>query len=761
MHPMSREHGQQQPDAGARRCIRTVVATLALGAVLGPALMASAPASAATSTPRAVQAHAVTASLVWTQTLPDGGSPIAMSSPSVANLDGSPSVVVGDRTGTLWAFHLTNGTAPAGWPAHTGGVPIDSTPSVASVDGSGLDTVFVGGGNAANPHIGGYYAFNHAGAQVWGVNAIDPQGPQGVQASMAVGNIGGVTGVTAPSLGQNQYALNAVNGALLPGWPFFTADSAFTTPALADLYGNGQTEIVEGGDSTAGVANGVTYTNGGHLRVIGGGGNLICSHDVNQTVDSSPAVGNFLGGGAMGIAFGTGSFYPGASDSNSVFGADANCNIAWKTNLGGNTVDSPAIGDTVGDGSEQVIEGADTGSNGSVWVLNGANGQPLPGWPQTTPGRIIGGIVTADLTGGGYNDVLVPTTSGLVIYDGKTAAVVATLGAGTLGLQNSPMVTIDPNGTIGITIAGYGAANQGIIQHYEVAGSAGHSLGKRSWPMFHHDPQLTGFLSQGAPGHLTQPMVGMAATPDGKGYWNVASDGGIFSFGDATFFGSTGGIHLNKPIVGMAATRDGQGYWLVASDGGIFAFGDAAFHGSTGALTLNKPVVGMAATPDGGGYWLVASDGGIFAFGDATFRGSTGNLALNRPVVGMAATSNGGGYWLVASDGGIFAFGDAAFRGSTGALHLNKPVVGMAATPDGGGYWLVASDGGIFAFGSAGFFGSTGNLNLVLPVVGMTVAPRGSGYWMVAADGGIFAFGTAGFFGSMPAVFAAQTAGQD
>ena len=85
----------------------------------------------------------------------------------------------------------------------------------------------------------------------------------------------------------------------------------------------------------------------------------------------------------------------------------------------------------------------------------------------------------------------------------------------------------------------------------------------------------------------------------------------------------------------------------------------------------------------------------------------------------------------------------------------------MAATPDGGGYWLVASDGGIFAFGNAQFFGSTGNLNLVLPVVGMTTAPRGSGYWMVAADGGIFAFGSAGFFGSMPAVFAAQTAGQD
>ena len=58
---------------------------------------------------------------------------------------------------------------------------------------------------------------------------------------------------------------------------------------------------------------------------------------------------------------------------------------------------------------------------------------------------------------------------------------------------------------------------------------------------------------------------------------------------------------LNKPIVGMASTPDGKGYWLVASDGGIFCYGDAQFYGSTGSIVLNKPVVGMAATPDGNG----------------------------------------------------------------------------------------------------------------------------------------------------------------
>ena len=51
---------------------------------------------------------------------------------------------------------------------------------------------------------------------------------------------------------------------------------------------------------------------------------------------------------------------------------------------------------------------------------------------------------------------------------------------------------------------------------------------------------------------------------------------------------------MNRPIVGMAATPSGHGYWLVASDGGIFSFGDAPFAGSTASVQLASPVVGMS-----------------------------------------------------------------------------------------------------------------------------------------------------------------------
>jgi hypothetical protein len=238
----------------------------------------------------------------------------------------------------------------------------------------------------------------------------------------------------------------------------------------------------------------------------------------------------------------------------------------------------------------------------------------------------------------------------------------------------------------------------------------------------------------------------------GRGYWMVATDGGIFSFGENEFFGSTGNVKLNQPIVGMAATPTGEGYWMVASDGGIFTFGDATFFGSTGAMKLNKPIVGMAATESGQGYYLVATDGGVFTFGDAKFRGSTGAIKLNQPIVGMTVMPGGDGYWMVAADGGIFNFGDAKFLGSTGAIKLNKPIVGMTATPTGKGYWMVATDGGIFNFGDAKFLGSTGAIKLNQPIVGMARTATGQGYWMVATDGGVFSFGDAAFYGSTGAI---------
>ena len=154
----------------------------------------------------------------------------------------------------------------------------------------------------------------------------------------------------------------------------------------------------------------------------------------------------------------------------------------------------------------------------------------------------------------------------------------------------------------------------------------------------------------------------------------------------------------------MAPTHDGQGYWLVASDGGIFAFGDTSFEGSMGGHILNEPVVGMVPTQDGRGYWLVASDGGIFAFGDASFEGSLGGSPPSSPIATMAPAPNNEGYWLVSQDGTVYSFGDGHNYGSVKGS--SAPATSMAATPSGDGYWVLTVDGVVHPFGKATNYGS-------------------------------------------------------
>ena len=173
----------------------------------------------------------------------------------------------------------------------------------------------------------------------------------------------------------------------------------------------------------------------------------------------------------------------------------------------------------------------------------------------------------------------------------------------------------------------------------------------------------------------------------GAGYWLVASDGGVFSFGDAPYLGSLGGTHLDSPIVGMgvsASITSAEGYWLASADGTVYAFGAAPSLGSaTGHLS--SPVVGITANPKYDGYWLVTADGAVLSFGNAPNEGSAAVLPLNKPMVGLAPryddTTDTFAYWEAASDGGIFTFGNTPFYGSTGGLPLNAPIVGIGATP--------------------------------------------------------------------------------
>ena len=691
--------------------------------------------------------------LKWSRQLP--GVTIRESSPMPINFDsGSTDIIFGARDSKVYVLNGDTGNSTPNWPQTTTH-PIDSTPSSADVDGNGVLDIFIGSGvsDAGECSGGGLFRFRVDGSQAYKFKASDNAGSNPAQcadpaihSSPAIGDINNNNSadINFGALGLKAWSLNQ-NGSVNSGWPYYWDDTQFATPALADVDENGVTDVVMGGDSSPGAP---VDHRGGMVRALRGNGSQIWEFRINEMVRSSPVVGDVDGDGKPEVVFGAGNYWVnqpgGASDATKLYVLNAKTGqLKWSRDLGGQTLASPTLADFDGNGVRDIAIGTWDGSNpGQVWVIRG-NNTVMSGYPRASGGGVvIGQISSADVNNDGTQDVIVPTGGGVFAYNGSTGASLWGLRQGVASYQNAPYVgDVDSNGRLDVVIAGTKPDGTGLIDRYEFATSGEASTGTLGWHMFHGDARLTGNTT---PPPLQQNVyIPPGAT--GQGYVLTTSSGQVSAFGSAEHGGSVIGS-LAQPIVGMSTLPNKNGYWLVAKDGGIFSFGDAAFYGSTGAIRLNQPIVGMASTPSGNGYWLVASDGGIFTFGDARFFGSTGNIKLNKPIVAMKSTPSGNGYWMVASDGGIFSFGDAAFHGSTGAIRLNQPIVGMAPTASGNGYWLVASDGGIFCFGDAPYQGSTGAIRLNQPITAMMRAP-GNGYWLVASDGGIFTFG-APFYGA-------------
>ncbi len=353
--------------------------------------------------------------------------------------------------------------------------------------------------------------------------------------------------------------------------------------------------------------------------------------------------------------------------------------------------------------------------------------------PTSGPGA--GGTVVT-VTGTGFEVAGSPATCVATGVDfGSTAGTSMTVSSATSITVTSPAGTGSVNVTV-MNAAGTSATSSSDMFTYAAPAAAGGFFTLSAYgKVYAYGSAMTG-LGDASNLNLNAPTIAMAVTPDGKGYWLLGADGGIFSYGDASFEGSAGQINPSRPaggsnsftpvkeIVGIVSTADGKGYWMVGQDGGVFAFGDATFVGSSGqinpnlpaggsnAFTPNRPIVGIVPTADGKGYWMVASDGGIFAFGDAGFYGSSGQINPGMPaggansftpaapIVGMIPSIDDKGYLMVGSDGGVYSFGDAPFFGSpAGSLSSSNSVTGIALTPDGKGYWVAGLDGSIYSFG--------------------------------------------------------------
>jgi hypothetical protein len=224
----------------------------------------------------------------------------------------------------------------------------------------------------------------------------------------------------------------------------------------------------------------------------------------------------------------------------------------------------------------------------------------------------------------------------------------------------------------------------------------------------------------------------MTPTGNRTGYWLVASDGGVFSFGNADYFGSipqlgiapagTPGAtrRLNAPIVGIVPSSDDAGYFMVASDGGVFAFGDAKFEGSCpGIGGCSGAAVAVVPDASGDGYWLVTASGHVYTFGDASFYGAPGPQST--PVTSAVRTADGKGYWILFANGTVDAYGDATNMGAPiGQTGGSNPASAIFATSDGGGYWIASASGAVYNYGDAPDFGGMAGKELNGAIIAAT-----------------------------------------
>ncbi len=437
----------------------------------------------------------------------------------------------------------------------------------------------------------------------------------------------GVTGVTIG--GTTAADAITVTGANDTG--IFAEQTSGLTVENATVNGNGvspnPTVGSFGGIVLAGVTNS-TVTLNTVTNNVGGG---IFVNDNGPIDPGAPAAGPGTPVASSGVTV----------SNNTISGNYGSCAIVYSTHNTGGTI------------TNGVIDGN---------VITGHPGVFVSGQPD------VGGIVVATASAGAtVSNIEVDTNSvsgsfegGIIVHAHAPSDVVTgvsiennnVFGGNNWGATNGPPTTAGV--IVGTDIIP--GATEPIIQQTTVASNTISGQFYGLW--------ISGVSGLGTtPANTISVLKGGTAiytTPvPGTGYWQTASDGGVFTYGSAGFYGSTGGIALNQPVVGITPTQDQGGYWLVAADGGVFSFGDATFYGSTGGIKLNKPVVGLASTPyvpgaggapaapAGLGYWLVASDGGVFSYGDAKFYGSTGASPSTSPSSAshLHLTGRATGWW--------------------------------------------------------------------------------------------------------------------
>ncbi len=597
---------------------------------------------------------------------------------------------------------------------------------------------------------------------------------------------GGLVYVGGAGLGGTLYAVGETSGELL--WTSSVSNGDQSAPAVSDtgVYVSYACEQTYDFAPTTGAMIWHHATD-----CEGGGGRTPVLYDGNLYVRDdegmSPGVLSASTGAQLGTfssttapAFDNGLEF---TMKNAVLTASAvsTGTVAWTQTADGSLDSAPIVvgGNVYVAGSSGLVASFNESTGAETWSANA--GSPIVG-PDENNG-------SDELTGLGAGDdlLVVPASDTLVAFGAPTSPGAPIIGTATPGDESATVSFTGPASDGGSPVTDFTVTASDLTNPADgdqtVSGPSSpltvSGLTGDSYSFTVTATNVAGTGPPSSPSNAMNPVVPSppvtptpptppptptptpTPTPQAQhGYWLVGSDGGIFTFGSARFYGSTGAMTLQRPVVGITPTGNDAGYWLVASDGGIFAFGNARFYGSipglglepagsTGPKRLNAPIVGMVPTADGGGYFMVASDGGVFTFGDAKFEGSCPGIGgCSGVAVAVVPDASGNGYWVVTATGHVYAFGDAVYRGAPGPQSV--PVTSAVRTTDGGGYWILFSNGVVDAYGDAvNMGGPVGSVGGSDPATTTFTTSDGGGYWVASTDGQVFPYGDAPNDGGM------------
>lgn len=429
------------------------------------------------------------------------------SSPAVGDVngDGQPEIVVGGLDSQLRIYSTSAAPRLLG-KIDTGNADkanrrgaVQASPALADMNSDGtLDIVAT---NTAG--ILATYTFTANQAGTLNRQYISPEFDGALIGNFATPALGYLDGdasydAVISTWGQN---IRAYSGPLLteiPFWKQWLKDTVWSSPAIGDIDGDRQDEVVVGADCEGSGKPQPCYgtSGGGYVWAFNHDGSVKWSYFVSRAVIwSSPALADLNGDGAKDIVVGTGLYYNGNEARKTIALDGRTGRLMWEAPTAGATVGSPSVADVDGDGRPEVFI---VSRGGRMYSYDGETGNQRYNTCVTDSGQCSGseyathgGAALADIDGDGQVEAITQAEQRLSAFDARTGSREATWRSSynrTIFAGSSTPTVANVRGKPWIIVASRGDSNNNgrddndelVVQVWESSAS----YGAAPWPTF-------------------------------------------------------------------------------------------------------------------------------------------------------------------------------------------------------------------------------------------------------------------------------------